>query len=81
MQVDNSQYSGLATIGSHSTVKKASILLGAVAIFALALIAMTGPSAMAATGYSTYSGSTWNVRSCPATCGLLTIFNDGGYRV
>jgi hypothetical protein len=71
MQAVNSQYVGLATIRSHSTVKKASILLGIVTILALALIAITGPSAMAATGYSTYSGSTWNVRSCPATCGGL----------
>jgi hypothetical protein len=51
--------------------KKLGIGLVATAVLALALVSAATPSAMAATGYSTYSGSTWNVRSCPATCGVM----------
>jgi hypothetical protein len=51
--------------------KNAGIWLTSVSTIALALVALASPSAMAATGYSLYPGSTWNVRSCPATCGVL----------
>ncbi len=33
--------------------------------------AVGSSKAMAAPGYSTYSGSTWNVRSCPSTCAAV----------
>ncbi len=57
--------------GPISVKKKLGIGLSAAAVLILALVTGVAPSAMAATGYSTYSGSTWNVRSCPATCSVL----------
>ncbi len=51
--------------------RKLGIALSAVAALTLALVMAVAPSAMAATGYSTYPGSNWNVRSCPATCSVL----------
>lgn len=59
------------SIRAQSTVKRVGVLLAAVSVLALALAIITGTSAKAATGYSTYSNSTWNVRSCPATCGVI----------
>ena len=58
-------------IRAQSAMKRVGVLLASVSVLALALAIITGPSAKAATGYSTYSGSTWNVRSCAATCSVI----------
>jgi hypothetical protein len=42
------------------------------AVLATVLVMMAAGTAHAAGGYSTYSGSTWNVRSCPSTCAVGT---------
>jgi hypothetical protein len=51
--------------------RKASTRVAVAALLAAVLVATLGSAANAATGYSTYSGSTWNVRSCPATCTVV----------
>jgi len=54
-----------------TNIKRGSVLLAAMAVLG-ALLVVTGSSAAnAATGYSISSG-TWNVRSCPATCGVVS---------
>ena len=54
-----------------TNMKRGSVLLAAMAVLG-ALLVITGSSAAnAATGYSISSG-TWNVRSCPATCGVVS---------
>ena len=57
--------------GPLSVRKRLGIGISTAAVLALAFVTTVTPSAMAATGYSTYPGSTWNVRSCPATCGVM----------
>jgi hypothetical protein len=59
------------SIRSRRAMRRVGVLLTSVSVLALAVAIMTGPSAMAATGYSTYSGSNWNVRSCAATCSVI----------
>jgi hypothetical protein len=50
--------------------RRTAALLTVVVAFVASLL-LAGGTANAAPGYSLYAGSSWNVRSCPATCDVV----------